>query len=89
MITRFSVLPDSRRLLLGIDKANLFEAGYIYEATNVLDTIVIKKIGKYSLPEKGYPSENSEATAIIWDGRHLLTESELKEMNNNYDGEDS
>lgn len=81
MITRFSVLPDERRLLLGIDKANLFEAGYVYEATDVLDTIVIRKVGKYALPPKGpSPSENSDNNDIIYYGYHLLTEKEFADM---------
>lgn len=78
MITRFAVLPDERRLLLGLDKANIFEAGYVYEAAEILDTIVIKKIGEYALPEKGCPSEMSEANTIIYYGCHLYTQDEMK-----------
>ena len=80
MITRFSVLPDERRLLLGIDKANLFEAGYVYEAFEMLDEIIIKKVGKYALPKSGHPSEYSEANAIIYYGSHLMTETELSNI---------
>lgn len=77
MITRFAVLPDSRRLLLGIDKANLFEAGYVYEATEILDTIVIRKVGKYALPKLGNcPSEVSDVNSQVQNGLHLLTEEE-------------
>lgn len=80
MITRFAILPDERRVLLGIDKANVFEAGMVYEAFEMLDTIIIKKIGKYALPknssEGGYPNENSTNDEIIYYGRHLITEEE-------------
>lgn len=80
-ITRFAVLPDERRLLLGIDKAMLFEAGMVYEAYEMLDEIIIKKIGKYALPAKGLsPSENSDNNAIIYYGQHLVTEKEHKEV---------
>lgn len=81
MITRFSVLPDERRLLLGIDKANLFEAGYVYEAFKILDEIVTKKVGKYVLPKRGiHPCELSDANAIIYCGSHLYTQEEQEKM---------
>lgn len=66
MKTRFSVLPDGRRVLMGIDKANIFEAGVVYEAHNVLGEIVLKPIGKYALPKNGsYPCELSDIEGII------------------------
>jgi len=77
-ITRFSVLPDERRVLMGRDLAELFEAGYVYEAIDVLDTIVIRKLDKYALPSKGaYPNENSDNNRIMYSGLHLIT---LKEQ---------
>ena len=83
MITRFSVLPDERRLLLGVDLANVFEAGVVYQAVKILDEIVLKPIGKYALPKDGkggYPNEYSEANAIIECSEHLFT----KEEQNNF-----
>ena len=82
MITRFSVLPDERRLLLGIDKANLFKAGVVYEARELLGEIILRPVGKYSLPKCGpsYPNEYSEANAIICDGSHLITVPELNSI---------
>lgn len=80
MITRFSVLPDERRLMLGIDKSNLFEAGYVYEAIDILDTIVIRKVGKYALQPTGQPSENSDNNEVIYYGYHLLTQPEFNKM---------
>jgi hypothetical protein len=77
-MTRFSVLPDDRRLLLGVDKSNIFEAGCVYEATVILDTIVIKKIGPYSLAQTGFPSELSEPNHIILYGDHLTTKQEVE-----------
>ena len=84
MITRFSVIPDKRRLLLGVDKANIFEAGIIYEATKVLDEIILKPIGKYALPEKGIGSANSTIEEICLHGTHLITKPEAKNLNINY-----
>jgi hypothetical protein len=80
-ITRFAVLPDERRLLLGIDKDNLFEAGYVYEATKILDQIVIRKVDKYYMAEKGtLPCNYSEANSIIYHGYHLITKEEMKSI---------
>ena len=78
-ITRFAELPDERRVLLGIDKANLFEAGYVYEGIEVLGQIIFRN---YALPEKGYyPCEYSDANAIVYGGIHLITQTELEKMN--------
>jgi hypothetical protein len=78
MITRFSVLPDERGLILGVDKAGIFEAGQVYEAVKMLDQIVIRKVGKFSLSKTGsvYPNCNSEMDAIAYSGLHLITEEE-------------
>ncbi len=81
MITRFSVMPDTRGLILGVDKQDLFEPGYVYSAEEILDTIIIKKLGKWALPDNGYPSKNSEASAVIYSGLHLLTQEELNKIN--------
>ena len=81
MITRFAVLPDERRLLLGIDKANLFEAGYVYEAFEILDEIVIRKLGKYSLSKThNYPCEGSDVNAQVQYGLHLITKEECEKF---------
>lgn len=80
--TRLSVLPDNRKLLLGIDKDNIFEPGIVYEVHKILDEIILRPVGKYSLPKTGYPSELSEVNAIVYSGHHLITEDELKEINN-------
>lgn len=78
MITRFSVIPDERKIMLGVDNAGIFEPGTVYEAVKILDQIVIRPLGKYSLPENGnsFPNKNSEVGAIIYDGKHLITEEE-------------
>jgi hypothetical protein len=82
MITRFSILPDERGLLLGVDKAGIFEKGQVYEVIKVLDEIVIRKIGKYALRDSGkFPNSNSEMDAIVYSGLHLITE---EEQNNIY-----
>lgn len=81
MITRISVLPDERKLLLGIDKANIFTPGIVYDISKILDEIVIRPIGKYALPAKGdIPCELSAAEDIIYYGFHLITIEEYKKM---------
>lgn len=80
MITRFSVLPDERGLLLGIDKAGVFETGVVYEAVKILDEIVIRPVGKYALPAIGCPSENSDNDNIIYYGLHLITKEEQQKI---------
>jgi hypothetical protein len=84
MKTRFSVLPDERRVLIGIDKANLFKAGVVYEAIKIFDEIVLRPVGKYALPKQGtYPNENSDSNAIIYSGLHLVTKDEQSESQAN------
>lgn len=80
MITRFTVLPDERRVLIGVDKANIFEAGVVYEAIKILGEIVLRPVGKYALPKNGtFPNENSELSEIMYSGLHLITEKEQNE----------
>ena len=80
MITRFSVLPDERGLILGVDKSGVFEPGKVYEAVKILDQIVIREVGNFSLAKSGseYPNCNSEMDAIAYSGLHLITEDERK-----------
>lgn len=82
MITRFSVIPDERGLILGVDKAGVFEPGQVYEIVKVLDEIVIRKVGKFSLAPSGseYPNCNSEMDAIAYSGLHLITKEERKNI---------
>jgi hypothetical protein len=79
MITRFSVLPDDRKVLIGVDKANVFETGVVYEATKIMGEIILRPLGKYALPKGGegfYPNENSTNQDIIESGSHLITQKE-------------
>jgi len=82
MITRFSVIPDERGLILGVDKDKIFEPGYVYEVTKLLDQIIIRKVGKFALAESGpdYPNCNSGMDVIVYSGYHLLTEEERKNL---------
>lgn len=82
MITRFSVITGETKILLGIDKAEIFEAGIVYEVTKIMDEILLKPIGKYALDKKGYPSELSRNQDIIYSGKHLITEKELHKILN-------
>lgn len=74
-ITRFSVIPG-RGLLLGADKANLFEEGVVYEAFDALGEIILRPVGRFALPETGYPSIQSQANPIIESALHLITPEE-------------
>jgi len=80
MRTRFSIIPDERGLILGVDRAGIFEPGQVYEAVKMLDQIVIRKVGNFSLAKSGseYPNCNSEMDAIVYSGLHLITEDERK-----------
>ena len=82
MITRFAVLPDDRRVLLGVDKAEVFKPGIVYEAKEILGEIILTPIGEYALPKSGaYPSEYSDNNEIIYHGLHLITKTELEQLN--------
>lgn len=86
MITRFSILPDERRIILGRDLASVFEEGIVYEAHKVLDEIVLKPVGRYALPKEGvYPCELSEVNAIVYSGLHLITDKENDYLAKNND----
>ena len=80
-MTRFAVLPDERGLILGVDKTGIFKKGIVYEVKEILGEIVFSPIGEYVLPEKGYPSKNSESNIIVTSGLHLTTKKELDEKN--------
>lgn len=78
MKTRLSVLPDERKIILGMDKLGIFKAGVVYEVTEMLGEIVLTPIGKYALEKDGqYPNENSQINSIIISGLHLITEEEF------------
>jgi hypothetical protein len=94
MKTRFVVLPDERKLLLGIDKNNVFKEGIVYECENVLDIIIFRPLGQSTIRTADeLPNHNPNicSTAnlpnqIIMNGTHLLTREEwneyLNEQNN-------
>ena len=73
-IARFAVINDERGLILGKDLGNIFEKGIVYEAIEILDTIVIKKIGPYALPDKGpnRPTKFSDVNEMVL-GLHVIT----------------
>ena len=77
MITRFSIIPDERRVLLGVDKSGIFDAGIVYQVTKILGQIIMTPIGEYALEKKGCPSEGSDIATIMYSGLHLITSGEL------------
>ena len=85
MVTRFSILPDERKVLMGVDKAEVFKPGIVYEAEEICGEIIIVPMGKYCLKQTGYPSELSETGTIMYSGLHLITEKEYQEVLKNLD----
>jgi len=81
--TRFSVIPDERKLILGIDGADIFKTGIVYEAREILGEIIITELGEYALPNAGCPSKNSKITDIAKSGLHLITKNEYEQSKNN------
>ena len=76
-MTRFSILPDERRVIMGQDNDCVFDAGIVYEVYKMCDIYVVKPVGEYALPKKGgYPNENSEIEEIMLSGNHLITQIE-------------
>jgi len=70
--------------LLGVDKANVFDAGIVYEAVKILDEIILRPVGKYALSKEGnYPNENSASDEIMYSGLHLMTKEELEQIREN------
>ena len=82
MKTRFSVLPDERRVLIGIDKDNIFEEGVVYGVVKILDQITLKPLGRWAMKDKGYPSKHSTIQAIAYNGLHLVTKEEYSNHSN-------
>lgn len=80
--TRFVVLPDSRKLLLGVDLSELFMPGVVYEAEAILGEIIIRPLGKTSAVNPGYGHITTDANQIINAGRHLVTMAEAIEATN-------
>lgn len=83
-ITRLAVINDERKLLLGIDKDEIFMPGHVYEVKKLLGEIIIKDIGKYALPYENKhrgATENSDASQQVYSGLHLLTEEEYQKLN--------
>jgi len=86
-LSRFSVLPDDRRLILGLDRDGVFEQGVVYTALKIGDDIILRPIGEYALPSNGvggFPNANSDANAIVHGGYHLVTNIELDLMISKY-----
>lgn len=83
--TRLSVLPDERRLILGVDGNNVFEPGIVYKVEKINSMVVLTPIGKYALPENGCPSEKSTIGDIASLGLHLVTQEEKNNHNPLYE----
>ena len=76
--TRFAVLPDERRVMLGIDLGELFEAGYVYHAFGFDGEVIFKKMGKFALAKDTYPGLHSTVNEQVQGGLHLATEEEYE-----------
>lgn len=86
MITRFAVINDERKVLLGIDKGDMFEPGQVYEVNKILDEIIIRKVGPYALPDNGptFPNANSDVNSQVHGALHLLTKKEFEKISQNF-----
>lgn len=81
MLTRFMKLPIHDHVLIGRDLNDIFKNGHIYEVHQIMGEIIIKDLGKTSLPKMGskyYPNEFSSIEDIMCGSSYLLTEDELK-----------
>jgi hypothetical protein len=79
MFTRFSVINDERKLILGLDKGGVFEPGVVYEAAEILDTIVLRKIGKARIDGlKGAGGMYADVNNMVYYGNAFLTEEEYQ-----------
>jgi hypothetical protein len=78
---RFAVLKDERGLILGKDLGKTFKKGIVYEVVEILDTLVIRPVGPFSLPKKsdGWACWGSDVNTQVEAGRHLWTKEEWKE----------
>ena len=82
-MTRFSVIGDSRKVMIGLDKANIFEPDTVYEVFEFDGEYVIRPAGKFALPELGaYPSKASTIGGILTSGSAFITEKEYSEYCN-------
>ena len=76
-LTRFSVLKDDRRVILGVDKDEIFEDGMVYEAVKILDEIVIRPLGKYAIGESISICAKSTVNDILPTAMHIRTVKEV------------
>ena len=81
-LTRFAVLPDERRVLMGKDLNKIFQVGIVYDVIKFDGEFVIRPLGEYALPkigEGGFPNEGSTNGDIMYSGLHLITKEEREE----------
>lgn len=75
MLTRFCKLPIHDNVLVGRDLNNIFKNGHIYEVYEFVGEIVIKDLGKTSLPKMGsgsFPNEFSGIEDIMCGSSYLI-----------------
>jgi hypothetical protein len=88
--TRFSVINDARKAILGKDLQGIFKPGIVYEVFQFFGEIVIRPIGEYALPKTGQYSECSDLRSILYCGMHLITkkmhDQHIDELNSFPDG---
>lgn len=79
--SRLVVLPDERKIILGIDGAGVFKPGVVYSIEQWNGEIIFRELGEYALAPDGrngdYPNECSETSAILQSGYHLFTKKEM------------
>ena len=88
-IGRITIIDDERNLILGKELDNILDKGVVYDIIKVGEEFILREAGESGLPDKGYPSKNSDVNTIVNYGDHLLTKREIFYRENfiNYDSE--
>ncbi len=83
-VTRFTVLPDKRGLILGIDTRGTFKKGVVYEASELMGEIVLRPVGPMAMDKdlNEYSSSTSKVGTQLQVANHLIT---IEEHIKNYE----
>lgn len=83
MIARFSVINDERGLILGKQLGDVFEPGIIYEATKILDEIILRPVGRARIDGLKGPHPGNmytDVNTMVYYGNHVVTEDEYSKL---------
>lgn len=77
-ICRIASLKNFGGVIVGRDLGNILEAGSLYQITEILDVIMINKIGNHA--EGEHKSIGASFHQILMEGVCMLTEKEYAEQ---------